>query len=113
MKVELIAESPGEEAGIRSVTYQINGPNAYGWLKTGVRACTGWCASRRSIQRARRHTSFSSVWVYPVVDDNIEIEIAAERHPHRHLPLVRAPAGSTSTPPTRRCASPTCRPTSW
>ena len=48
MKVELIAESPGEEAGIRSVTYRINGPNAYGWLKTESRASTGWSASRPS-----------------------------------------------------------------
>ena len=88
MKVELIAESPGEEAGIRSVTYRINGPNAYGWLKTesGVHRLVRISPFDSA---ARRHTSFSSVWVYPVVDDNIEIEVAAERHPHRHLPLVR------------------------
>ena len=75
MKVELIAESPGEEAGIRSVTYRINGPNAYGWLKTesGVHRLVRISPFDSA---ARRHTSFSSVWVYPVVDDNIEIEIA-------------------------------------
>ena len=75
MKVELIAESPGEEAGIRSVTYRVNGPNAYGWLKTesGVHRLVRISPFDSA---ARRHTSFSSVWVYPVVDDNIEIEVA-------------------------------------
>ena len=75
MKVELIAESPGEEAGIRSVTYRINGANAYGWLKTesGVHRLVRISPFDSA---ARRHTSFSSVWVYPVVDDNIEIEVA-------------------------------------
>jgi peptide chain release factor 2 len=74
LKVELIAESPGEEAGIRSVTYRINGPNAYGWLKTesGVHRLVRISPFDSA---ARRHTSFSSVWVYPVVDDNIEIEV--------------------------------------
>ena len=74
-KVELISESPGEEAGIRSVTYQVKGPNAYGWLKTesGVHRLVRISPFDSA---ARRHTSFSSVWVYPVVDDNIEIEIA-------------------------------------
>jgi peptide chain release factor 2 len=74
MKVELIAESPGEEAGIRSVTYRISGPNAYGWLKTesGVHRLVRISPFDSA---ARRHTSFSSVWVYPVVDDDIEIEV--------------------------------------
>ena len=74
MKVELIAESPGEEAGIRSATYKITGPNAYGWLKTksGVHRLVRISPFDSA---ARRHTSFSSVWVYPVVDDNIEIDI--------------------------------------
>jgi peptide chain release factor 2 len=74
MKVELIAESPGEEAGIRSVTYRISGPNAYGWLKTesGVHRLVRISPFDAS---ARRHTSFASVWVYPVVDENIEIEV--------------------------------------
>jgi peptide chain release factor 2 len=73
-KVEMIAESPGEEAGIRSVTYRINGPNAYGWLKTesGVHRLVRISPFDSA---ARRHTSFSSVWVYPVVDDNIEIDV--------------------------------------
>jgi peptide chain release factor 2 len=74
MKVEMIAESAGEEAGIRSVTYRISGPNAYGWLKTesGVHRLVRISPFDSA---ARRHTSFSSVWVYPVVDDNIAIEV--------------------------------------
>ncbi len=73
-KVELISESPGEEAGIKSAAYKISGPNAYGWLKTesGVHRLVRISPYDSS---ARRHTSFSSVWVYPVVDENIEIEI--------------------------------------
>ncbi len=73
-KVELISESAGEEAGIRSATYRVNGPNAYGWLKTesGVHRLVRISPYDSA---ARRHTSFSSIWVYPVVDDNIEIEI--------------------------------------
>jgi peptide chain release factor 2 len=74
-KVELIAESPGEEAGIRSATYQIRGQNAYGWLKSesGVHRLVRISPFDSA---ARRHTSFCSVWVYPVVDDNIEIEVS-------------------------------------
>jgi len=73
--VELMAESAGEEAGIRSAAYRISGPNAYGWLKSesGVHRLVRISPFDSA---ARRHTSFSSVWVYPVVDDNIEIEIA-------------------------------------
>jgi peptide chain release factor 2 len=74
LKVELIAENPGEEAGIRSATYRMSGPNAYGWLKTesGVHRLVRISPFDSA---ARRHTSFSSVWVYPVVDDNIAIEV--------------------------------------
>ncbi|TYO88501.1 peptide chain release factor 2 [Oceanicella actignis] len=73
-KVELISENPGEEAGIKSATYKIIGPNAYGWLKSesGVHRLVRISPYDSA---ARRHTSFSSVWVYPVVDDSIEIEI--------------------------------------
>jgi peptide chain release factor 2 len=73
-KVELQAESGGEEAGIKSATYKISGHNAYGWLKSesGVHRLVRISPFDSS---ARRHTSFSSVWVYPVVDDNIEIEV--------------------------------------
>ena len=73
-KVELISENPGEEAGIRSAAYKISGPNAYGWLKSesGVHRLVRISPFDSA---AKRHTSFSSVWVYPVVDDNIEITI--------------------------------------
>ncbi|MEZ5723399.1 MAG: peptide chain release factor 2, partial [Paracoccaceae bacterium] len=73
-KVELQAESPGDEAGIKSATYKVSGHNAYGWLKSesGVHRLVRISPYDSA---ARRHTSFSSVWVYPVVDDNIEIEV--------------------------------------
>ncbi|HRK41864.1 MAG TPA: peptide chain release factor 2 [Gemmobacter sp.] len=73
-KVELQSMSEGEEAGIKSVAYKISGPNAYGWLKSesGVHRLVRISPYDSA---ARRHTSFSSVWVYPVVDDNIEIEV--------------------------------------
>ncbi|MFC7704952.1 peptide chain release factor 2 [Plastorhodobacter daqingensis] len=73
-KVELMSETSGEEAGIRSAAYKITGPNAYGWLKSesGVHRLVRISPYDSA---ARRHTSFSSVWVYPVVDENIEIEI--------------------------------------
>jgi len=72
--VDLVEESPGEEAGIKSVTLQVKGHNAYGWLKTesGVHRLVRISPFDGA---ARRHTSFSSVWVYPVVDDTIEIEV--------------------------------------
>ncbi len=73
-KVEVLDESEGETAGIKSVTLQITGANAYGWLKTesGVHRLVRISPFDSA---ARRHTSFASVWVYPVVDDSIEIEI--------------------------------------
>jgi len=73
-KVEWLEESGGEEAGIKSATIRISGPNAYGWLKTesGVHRLVRISPFD---SQARRHTSFASVWVYPVVEDNIEIEI--------------------------------------
>ncbi|TAD91902.1 MAG: peptide chain release factor 2 [Alphaproteobacteria bacterium] len=73
-KVEYLEESPGEEAGIKSVTLKIQGENAYGWLKTesGVHRLVRISPFD---SQARRHTSFASAWVYPVVDDSIEIEI--------------------------------------
>ncbi|HEX6978528.1 MAG TPA: peptide chain release factor 2 [Alphaproteobacteria bacterium] len=73
-KVEFEEESPGEEAGIKSATIKIMGPNAYGWLKTesGVHRLVRISPFDSN---ARRHTSFASVWVYPVVDDTIDIQI--------------------------------------
>ncbi len=73
-KVDYIEESPGEEAGIKSGTLKITGMNAFGWLKTesGVHRLVRISPFDSA---ARRHTSFASVWVYPEVDDSIEIEI--------------------------------------
>lgn len=72
--VEMQSMNPGEEAGIKSVTYKISGHNAYGWLKSesGVHRLVRISPFDSA---AKRHTSFTSVWVYPVVDDNIEIEV--------------------------------------
>ena len=73
-KVSLIEEHSGDEAGIKSATLEIDGRNVYGWLK-------GESGIHRLVRispfdsGARRHTSFASVWVYPVVDDKINIEI--------------------------------------
>jgi peptide chain release factor 2 len=74
-KVEWIEESPGEEAGIKSSTIRVSGPNAYGWCKTesGVHRLVRISPYDSS---SRRHTSFASIWVYPVIDDSIEIEVA-------------------------------------
>jgi peptide chain release factor 2 len=73
-KVELQSESAGEEAGIKSAAYKISGHNAYGWLKSesGVHRLVRISPFDSA---AKRHTSFTSVTVYPVVDDNIEIEV--------------------------------------
>jgi peptide chain release factor 2 len=73
-KVEWLEESPGEEAGLKSATIRVSGENAYGWLKTesGVHRLVRISPFD---SQARRHTSFSSVWVYPVVDDTIEVEV--------------------------------------
>lgn len=73
-EVELMSSTAGEEAGLRSATYRVSGHNAYGWLKSesGVHRLVRISPFDSA---ARRHTSFSSVWVYPVVDDNIDIVI--------------------------------------
>jgi peptide chain release factor 2 len=73
-KVEIMEASEGEQAGLKSVTLQVSGANAYGWLKTesGVHRLVRISPFDAA---ARRQTSFASVWVYPVVDDSIEIEI--------------------------------------
>jgi peptide chain release factor 2 len=73
-KVEMMEASEGEQAGFKSATLQVSGPNAYGWLKTeaGVHRLVRISPFDAA---ARRQTSFASVWVYPVVDDSIEIEI--------------------------------------
>ena len=73
-KVTFIESSEGEQAGIKSATIQISGHNAYGWMKTeaGVHRLVRISPFDAA---ARRQTSFASVWVYPVVDDSIEVEI--------------------------------------
>ncbi|MBI0434890.1 peptide chain release factor 2 [Roseomonas sp. KE0001] len=73
-KVQLTEESEGEQAGIKSATIQVSGPNAYGWLKTesGVHRLVRISPFDAA---ARRQTSFASVYVFPVIDDKIEIEI--------------------------------------
>ncbi len=73
-KVEVLEEHDGEEAGIKTATIRVSGPNAYGWLKTesGVHRLVRISPFDSA---ARRHTSFASVGVYPVVDDSIEVEI--------------------------------------
>jgi len=73
-KVDVVEYQDGEEAGIKSATLQIQGHNAYGWLKTesGVHRLVRISPFDSN---ARRHTSFASIWAYPVIDDNIEIEV--------------------------------------
>lgn len=75
MKVEVIEVHDGEEAGIKSATLLIKGRNAYGWLKTesGVHRLVRISPFDSN---ARRHTSFASVWVYPVIDETIDIDIS-------------------------------------
>jgi peptide chain release factor 2 len=75
MKVEILELHDGEEAGIKSATILIKGEKAYGWLKTesGVHRLVRISPYDSN---ARRHTSFASVWVYPVIDDSIEIDVS-------------------------------------
>ena len=74
-KVEVLEMHDGEEAGIKSATLVIKGHNAYGWLKTesGVHRLVRISPYDSN---ARRHTSFASIWVYPVIDDSIEIDVS-------------------------------------
>ena len=74
MNVDVLEETAGETAGLKSATLQVKGLNAYGWLKTeaGVHRLVRISPFDSN---ARRHTSFASVWVYPVVDETITIEI--------------------------------------
>lgn len=73
-KVDVMEEQSGDEAGIKSATIKVKGENAYGWLKTesGVHRLVRISPYDSS---ARRHTSFGSVWVYPEIDETIEIDI--------------------------------------
>jgi peptide chain release factor 2 len=83
-KIEMIEYQAGEQAGIKSATLLIKGENAYGYAKTesGVHRLVRISPYDSS---ARRHTSFSSVWVYPVIDDDIDIEIKeSDRSQHKN-----------------------------
>ncbi|MFV0367637.1 MAG: peptide chain release factor 2 [Hyphomicrobiaceae bacterium] len=73
-KVTMVEASAGEEAGLKSATLEIKGEKAYGWLKTesGVHRLVRISPYDSN---ARRHTSFASVWVFPVIDDEIDIQI--------------------------------------
>jgi peptide chain release factor 2 len=73
-KVEWLEENGGEEAGLKSATVRISGHNAYGWMKTesGVHRLVRISPFDSA---ARRHTSFSSIWIYPVIDDTIDIQV--------------------------------------
>jgi len=73
-KTEIVDENEGEEAGIKSATIKISGHNAYGWAKTesGVHRLVRISPFDSN---ARRHTSFASVWVFPVIDDKIDIVV--------------------------------------
>ena len=73
-KVELLEEQAGEEAGIKSATILVKGEDAYGWLKT-VAGVHRLVRISPYDSNARRHTSFASVWVYPMIDDTITIDI--------------------------------------
>jgi peptide chain release factor 2 len=107
--VQVLEESPGDVAGIKSASIKVDGDYAYGYLRTetGVHRLV-----RKSPfdSNARRHTSFASVFVYPEVDDSIEVDINPA---DLRIDTFRASGagGSTSTRPTPRCASRTCRPT--
>ena len=110
-EVELIEETAGDEAGIKSATIVVKGHNAHGWLKTesGVHRLVRISPFDSN---ARRHTSFASVWVYPVVDDRIQIDI---NESDCRIDTYRA-SGRRRTAcqqdRNRPFASPTCRPAS-
>lgn len=107
-KTEIIEESEGEVAGIKSVTIKIIGDYAYGWLRTET-------GVHRLVRKSpfdsggRRHTSFSSAFVYPEVEDDIDIEInPADLRIDVYAPP--APVVSTLTVRNPRCVLPISRP---
>ena len=111
-KAELVECSAGDVAGIKSATIYVEGDYAFGWLRTEI-------GVHRLVRKSpfdsgnRRHTSFTAVFVSPELDDNIDDRDRSElRRSGGHLPGLAGRAGSTSTKPTRPCASRTCRPAS-
>ena len=110
-KVATLEESAGEEAGIKSVTIEIKGEDAYGWLKTesGVHRLVRISPYDSN---ARRHTSFASVWVYPVVDDDIDIQINESECRIDTYRSSGAGGQHVNTTDFARCASRTSRPAS-
>src|SRR5213592_2137635 len=109
-KVTELDYQEGDGAGIKAATLQFDGPFAYGFLKaeSGVHRLVRISPFDSN---ARRHTSFASVFVYPLIDDTIEINLRDEDI--RTSIARQARAASTSTRRHRRCASPTSRPASW
>ena len=85
-KVEWLEESPGEEAGLKSATIQVKGDERLWLAEDRERRAPPGAHLALSTASARRHTSFASVWVYPVVDDTIEVEINRQGPARRHLP---------------------------
>ena len=88
-KRELLDAQPGDEAGIKSATLDrrpASTPTACWWPRP---ACIAWCASRRSTQAARRHTSFASLYVWPELPDDVDIVDRRQGPAHRHLPVER------------------------
>jgi len=110
-KTQIEDESPGDTAGIKGATIKIEGEYAFGLLRTetGVHRLV-----RKSPfdSAGGRHTSFASVFVYPEIDDSIEIEINPS-DVRTDTFRASAPAASTSTRPTRPCGSRTFPPVSW
>ena len=111
-KVELVDYHAGEQAGIKSATLLLKGENAYGYAKTesGVHRLVRISPYDSS---ARRHTSFSSIWVYPVIDEDIDVEINESDLQGRYLPGERARVASMSTRPTAPYGLRMSRPASW
>ena len=110
-KVEMKEASEGEEAGIKSATFIARGENAYG-LFSAERGVHGLVRISPFDAQKRRHTAFAQLDVAPLVDDEVDVDINEEDL--RSTPTARrAPAGSTSTRPTRRCGSRISRAGSW
>ena len=110
-RCEVVEASPTELGGYRELVAEVSGKGVFAALKfeLGVHRVQRVPATEAS---GRIHTSAATVAVLPEAEE-VDVGDPAGRHPHRHHARRRAPAGSTSTPPTRRSASRTCRPASW